>query len=473
MSAARILGSVGLLFSACVEQATPSSSSRALGEQAQTATLAIVGASVVHPGRAKKDAVERDVTVLVTGDRITSVGPAAAQAIPQGARVIEARGAWVIPGLVDTHVHFAQSGNPYTRPDIVDLTTIVPYAQEVARNKARLPTTFAAWLASGVTSVIDMGGPMWTFTVRDEAARSDAAPRVLVSGPLLSTVRNEPLELDDPPMLEVKTPERARAEARRVLARHPDFLKVWLINDPEKDDLAEQEAIVRAAGEEAHAAGVRLAVHATELAVAKAALRAGADLLVHSIRDRPVDDELIALARKNRASYTPTLFVTLGYRLALSGRWTPTETEKRLADPQILSQLQELARTSGSAKIEPDPVEMSNLRRVWDAGILVTMGTDAGNIGTVHGPSVFREMDLMAQAGLSPREVLLSATTNGAKVMGLERELGDVAPGMRADLVVLEADPLESVAALSRARFVLRAGRVFTPGKDELRKPVK
>jgi imidazolonepropionase-like amidohydrolase len=166
----------------------------------------------------------------------------------------------------------------------------------------------------------------------------------------------------------------------------------------------------------------------------------------------------------------------MGYEAALSARWEPTEAETRLADPEILAHMNDLvsipldaipasARNVVAVRrpIEPGAAQMANLRRVWDAGIVVAMGTDAGNIGTLHGPSVFRELELMAQAGLSPREALLAATANGAELIGLGRELGDVAPGMFADLVVLDDDPLVSVAALSHARYVVRKGRVFEP----------
>jgi imidazolonepropionase-like amidohydrolase len=91
------------------------------------------------------------------------------------------------------------------------------------------------------------------------------------------------------------------------------------------------------------------------------------------------------------------------------------------------------------------------------------MGTDAGNIGTLHGPSVFREMALMARAGLTPLEVLRSATVGGAIAMGMERDIGEVVPGRAADLVVLDADPLADVRNLARVDRVIRAGRVFAP----------
>src|SRR6266852_1982385 len=143
---------------------------------------------------------------------------------------------------------------------------------------ARLPATFKVWLASGVTGVVEIG---------------------------------------DPPIIKITSADAARALVRRELERKPDFIKVWFIHQ-KGDDLAAQEAIVKAAADAAHAGGVRLAVHATELVVAKASLRAGADFLVHSVEDEPIDDEFLALAKKNRALYCPTLFVILGYRYALS-----------------------------------------------------------------------------------------------------------------------------------------------------------
>ncbi len=435
---------------------------------ARAPELAIVGATVIHPEHEGTAAVERGATILVSGNRIVAVGTGLA--VPVTARVIQAHGKWVIPGLVDSHVHFFQSGNLYTRPDAADFNAVVPYAREVARNKARLAHTFRVWLGSGVTSVADVGGPFWNFEVREAAARSDAAPRVAVAGPLLSMVDREKLDLGDPPIIKVASPAEARELARRTLARKPDFVKVWFIHR-KGEDLARQEAIVRAAADEAHSAGVRLAVHATELKVAKAALRAGADILVHSVVDAAVDDEFIALALRRNAIYVPTIFVMSSYAMALSNHWKPTEAERRLADPEVLAAMDDLDRIPRDklparvAQLMDKPPALAtapaiprNLRKVWDAGVTVAMGTDAGNIGALHGPSVFREMELMVAAGLTPLQVLRSATVNGAKVMGLEREAGRIARGRLADLVVLDADPLAVIGNASRILRVIMDG---------------
>jgi len=446
-------------------------------------TVAIVGATVIHPEREPAHAVAADTTIIISGNRIQSVAPAETQPIPEGATVIDARGKWIIPGLIDAHVHYFQSGNLYTRPDVVDFTERVSFAQETARNKARLPATFKVLLASGVTGTVDVGGPMWNFEVREAARRTEQAPRVAVAGPLVSMVARPELDLGDAPIVKVSTPEQARALVERELPHQPDYIKVWFIHGY-GDDLVQQETIVKAAGDAAHAGGIRFAVHATELAVAKAALRSGADFLVHSVEDQLVDDEFIELARSRNVLYCPTLFVLDGYGLALSNRWQPTAAESRLADPQIVAALRDLD-SMPKDEVPPGitrlmarqtlithsrPAER-NVRKVWDAGIGVVMGTDAGNIGTVHGPSVFREMRAMQEAGLTLLEVLRAATTNGARALGMEQELGTLAPGKLADLVVLDADPLETVDNLSRIHRVVKDGRVYDP--DELVRSIR
>jgi imidazolonepropionase-like amidohydrolase len=305
--------------------------------------------------------------------------------------------------------------------------------------------------------------------------KTDAAPRVAVAGPLISLIAAAALDAGDPPIIKVETDVQASALTQRELMRQPDYVKAWFIHHP-TDDLQAQSVIVKAAIDTAHSAGVPFAVHATELSVAKAALRAGADFLVHSVEDEPVDEEFIALMKRNHALYCPTLFVTMGYDAALSGQWAATEAESRLADPQILQTMDELARIPQAmlpayvVKLmqEKTPPALSavmarNLTKVWEAGIPVVMGTDAGNIGTLHGPSVFREMALMREAGLTPLQVLRSATLNGARALRKEGELGTVDAGKLADLVILNGDPLADLANLSRAHRVVKNGVVFDP----------
>jgi imidazolonepropionase-like amidohydrolase len=444
---------------------------------ARADVTALVNANVIYPERDAAAALVPDTTLIVEGERIRAVGPSATTSIPAGAHVIDARGKWIVPGLVDAHVHFDQSGNLYARPDVADLTAWMPYARESARNRARLPETFRAWLRSGVTGVVDIGGPKWTFEVRALARRTPAAPRMAAAGPLVSMIARPQLDLGDPPIVQVTSAGEARALVARTLRFQPDYIKVWFIHQP-GDDLAQQEAIVKAAGKAAHAAGVRFAVHATELDVAKAALRAGADYLVHSVEDAPVDEEFLALARERNVLYCPTLFVYEGYGLALTDRWQATEAEQRLADSEVLAMMDDLdiippdmlpPWLRRAIERGPGPSRsahaQANLKRVWDEGIAVVVGSDAGNIGTLHGAAIFREMERMVQAGLTPLEVLRAATTHGAKALATAPQTGVLAPGALADLVVLDANPLADIGNLSRIHTVLKGGRSFTPAE--------
>ena len=440
----------------------------AVPRAARAEGLAIVGATVVD-GAAAPIA---DAVVLINGDRIQAVGSRAQVALPKGITIVDGRGKWVAPGLIDAHVHFFQSGGAYTRPDVVDLRKVRPYEREIALLKAALPRTFARYLLCGVTSVVDVGGPFWNFDVREAAGRTALAPRVAVAGPLVSTVDRPQLDIGDPPIVKTATPDEARALVRRELERKPDLMKVWFVFRP-GDDLAAGKALVAATVDEARKGGVRTAVHATELETARAAVEAGADVLVHSVFDKPVDDAFVDLLKRRGVVYIPTLFVRTGYTLVLTGGFTPTAAERRWADPDVLATFEEVksrpeltSRPRRAADPESERVPRQNLKRLSDAGVTIAAGTDAGNIGTLHGPSIFRELRLMADAGLTPREVLASATAGGARVMGREKDLGAVAPGKLADLLILDRDPLVDVANLEAIYRVVKGGRVFTT--DEL-----
>jgi len=155
----------------------------------------------------------------------------------------------------------------------------------------------------------------------------------------------------------------------------------------------------------------------------------------------------------------------------LSNRWRPTEAERRFADPEVLARMDDLdeipreklppwvrrAIEHGWTGHEP-PHAAANLRRVLDAGIRVVVGSDAGNIGTLHGPAIFREMASMVQAGLTPLEVLRAATANGAHALGMAGQTGVITAGALADIVMLEADPLGDIGNASRIHAVIKGG---------------
>ncbi|HWI40029.1 MAG TPA: amidohydrolase family protein, partial [Verrucomicrobiae bacterium] len=116
-----------------------------------------------------------------------------------------------------------------------------------------------------------------------------------------------------------------------------------------------------------------------------------------------------------------------------------------------------------SGPVPPPRVAMKNLKKLWQAGVTVAAGTDAGNIGTLPGPSIFRELKLMQASGLTPRQVLTAATLNGARVMGRENELGTLEEGKLAEMVVLGSDPLADIGNTADIRLVIKGGEVLRP----------
>ena len=434
------------------------------------ADLAIVGATVIHPEREGAAAVERGATILVRGNRIVAVGSGVP--VPAAASVLEARGKWVIPGLVDAHVHYSQTGWADGRPDALDLRAEHPYEATEARLRAHPERFHRAWLASGVTAVFDVGGYPWTLRMRDDAKRSTEAPHVSAAGPLLSTVDHW-LNLPAERQFMVLSDSAAAEQGVRYLeAIGADAVKVWFIVRP-GSDFAAMERAVLAAGAAAERAGLPLIVHATGLREAKAALRAGARLLVHSVDDRPVDDEFLDLCRRNGTVYCPTLTVRQGYvelaRATVGSAGPAIDDPNGAVDSLTLAHIAStpaLARRLGITRPMPrrtalDSLNRSmaaNLMRVHRAGIPIAMGTDAGNPLTLHGPAVYAEMEAMQKAGMTPMDVIVSATRHGARAMGREAEFGTIAPGKLADLVLVGADPTRDIAALRRVRWVVRGG---------------
>src|SRR5256885_15521062 len=152
---------------------------------------ALVGGTVINPADGK---VLPNATIVTDGGKIERVSTGKQDAATLG-KQIPCVGKFILPGYIDTHVHFFQSGDLFTRPDGADLNSVRPYKDEVAWIKSHLDDTFARYIRCGITSVVDVGGPMWNFEVRKKANATAKAPRVAVAGPLISSVLREKLDL--------------------------------------------------------------------------------------------------------------------------------------------------------------------------------------------------------------------------------------------------------------------------------------
>lgn len=445
--------------------------------------IALVNGTMINPA---SNQILPDATILIDGDRVANVvAPPEKLEMPKGARVIDCKGKFILPGYIDTHVHFFQSGGLFTRPDAADLTKIRPYADEIALVKKNLPDTFARYLRSGITAVVDIGGPFWNFEMRKVANSTAKAPRVAAAGPLISSVSRPQLDLGDPPIVKIDGPEQAREFVRKLAPNNPDFVKIWYIVD--KDHPVDSfRPTVRATVDESHARRLRVAVHATELETARAAIEEGADVLVHSVIDKEIDDAFVNLLKEKNIILTPTLVVFERYGRTFANKLNLTPEEKAWGNPDVIATLDvtkvpqdQLPDRIKTALANPDAaldrikktydVALKNLKKLEDAGITIAAGTDAGNIGTIHGPALFREFQLMKEAGLTPMQILQCTTANAAKFFGGDTgaHIGKIDKGNFADLVILNSNPVDDIAHASDIESVMKNG-VLYPAKDVL-----
>jgi imidazolonepropionase-like amidohydrolase len=442
--------------------------SAAFSPSAAQATRAIVGGTLID---GTGTAPVRNAVVVIRDGRIVCAGTQATCKVPTGASRFAARGMWIIPGLIDAHVHFSQTGWFDGRPDAIDLRDLFPYPEVVADLESNPERFFRADHCAGVTSVFDVGGYPWTWALRRRAAASPGAPRVAAAGPLLATIR-DPIDLPaEQQMVYMADDSVVRAAVRADAAFHSDAVKLWYIMPPEPPDTARIQALVRVAAEEARAQHLPLIVHATGLWEAKDAIRAGARVLVHSVFESPIDSEFIALALEHDVVYVPTLMVADGYLLAAQGGLDSLGYALQCVDSVTLAHLRMGPPADKAAYyLKPETqkeyrrqtaIGMQNLKRAGDAGISVAMGTDAGNPGTLHGPSVYHEMEMMRESGLTPMQVLVAATRGSALAIGWQDSVGTLQAGMVADLVILAADPTVDIRNVEQVRWVVEGGRFW------------
>src|SRR6516164_9512380 len=442
---------------------------------ARAEKISLVGATVINPADGK---VLPNATIVMNGNKIERVSMGKQDAATLGKQV-SCVGKFILPGYIDTHVHFFQSADLFTRPDGADFNSVRAYKDEVAWIKSHLDDVFARYIRSGITSVVDVGGPMWNFEVRKKANATANAPRVAVAGPLISSVSREKLDLGDPPIVKIDTPDQAREFVRKLAAQNPDLVKIWYIVD--KDHPVDSfRPIVRATIEESHAHKIRVAVHATELETARAAVEEGADVLVHSVIDKPIDDAFVKLLKDRNVILCPTLVVFERYGRTFSHQLNLTREEQTWGNPEVIASLDvtkvpqdKLPQRVKDALADPKAaldriqkmydVALPNLKKLEDAGVTIAAGTDAGNIGTIHGPALFREFQLMKQAGLTPMQILQCATANAAKLFGGETgaHIGQLKNGYFADLVVLNSNPLDDIKNSSDIDAVIKNGVAY------------
>jgi len=430
-------------------------------------------------------------TVVITNDLISNIQPSKKIKIPVNATVIDGEGKYLIPGMTDAHIHFFQNGGIYTRPDAIDLRKDMPYETEIALTKSDMENKLRRYLKNGITTVIDVGADLHFLKQREDFRDKNFSPTIFITGPLLTTYEPKVYENlgDDEPFILTKTIEDGINGVKKQLPFNPDFIKIWYIAGadglPVEESARKNLPIIKAIIEEAHKNNLKVAVHATQRITAQLAVENGADFLVHSVDDEILKSDFVQLLLKNKTMLCPTLIVHAGYIKTFGQNINPSNYELLKADPYQLGSLLDLKHLPDTLRINmykeranslqsiaslktADSICMANLKILSDAGVLITTGTDAGNIGTMHASSYLNELQAMQQSGMNSWQLLIASTLNGAKVLGKQNELGSVNIGKKANLVLLDANPINNIENVTKINRIINKGVVFNP--DELLK---
>lgn len=419
----------------------------------------------------------RDGTVLVVGERITCVGKANLCKVPRKALRLNLTGKHLTPGLIDSHVHFAQTGWVDGRPDMGLGTTLYDYEglQRAIREKPE--RWHRAWLCSGITAVYDTGGYPWTLSYPAQTEHDPRRAHVRAAGPLLQLQQMPGRQaMGEQNFWSISTDEEAVAQVRRLAALGAQAVKFRYL-DPPADQAEAMARRAKLIGAEADRVGLPLIVHATQLRNAKIALDAGAELLVHSVADEFVDDEFVRKMKERGTILVSTLLVgphwTQMFAGVVFGSLPAIDDPNGCIDQDTRSKLLDVAKLRTGLPAERSTAtyaygllqrggetlarEKANLRRLHREGITIATGTDAGNALTFHGPSIYAEMEAIEAAGISPNDILVLSTRNGARAMG-RTDIGTITVGNVADMLILRDDPLVSAKAFRSVETVIRAG---------------
>lgn len=372
----------------------------------------------------------RDHAVVVDGGRIAAL---VADRAPRDGNVVDLGGLTLLPGLINGHVHLCLSGDADPARTLAEES----YAATVVNAVVRARRTVEA----GVTTVRDLGGREYAELAVRDAVRAGLipGPRVLCAGRAVCMTGGHGWRLLG---RQADGADELRKAVREQLRAGADVIKLVAtggVMTPGVDPRAAQLTLdeLRAGVEEAHRARRRVAAHAMADEGIAWCLEAGVDTIEHGVF---LTEALAARMARQGTALVPTLIAP-----------------HAIVEGGVAAGIPEFAVQKSIALRDR---HLESFRLAMSAGVAIAAGTDAGTPLNPHG-SVVPELALMAGAGMSPLEAIRAATSTAARVLGLERETGRVAPGFAADLIAVDGDPASDVKALGAIRLVIADGRTI------------
>ncbi len=405
------------------------------------------GARVIYDARR---APIEDGAFVVDNGKIVAVGKRGAIRAPEGAEHVDLTGKTVIPALIDAHIHIGYqkgatySADNYTRENLVDHLHRYEYA--------------------GVGAVMSLGTDPGSvpFQLRSEqernggvlfrwAGRGIAAPNAGPGDPALK-----------PSAYGVTTEEEARAAVRTEIARHADFIKIW-VDDRNGTVKKLSPALYRAVIDEAHQHQTRVIAHVFYLDDAKDLLRAGVDGFAHLVRDRELDPEAIALIRERKVLIMPNLGLAESRTYPEPPAWLDDPLLKEVAPAAEIARFRSAyaGRSAQAVKAAQETYRImeKNLTALNAAGAVIGFGTDAGAVPDYfYAYTAHHEMQLMVRAGMTTAQALTAATVTNAAFLRMP-DHGTLERAHSADFLVLNGNPLEDIANTEKIDAVYLRGR--------------
>jgi imidazolonepropionase-like amidohydrolase len=400
-----------------------------------------------------------DATVVIQGNHILAV-QSASETIPAGARVLDLHGDTVMPGLINAHGHLAlvadgqNSATAYTAENVI--------------------AELRQYESYGVTTMLSLGvnrDLLYDIRQQQRQGKLDGAT-VLTADRGLGVPDGAPALPAAPDQLyRPASAQEAREAVDAIARRHADMVKIWVDSSGGTMPPMRPE-IYQAVIEEAHKHHLRVAAHVHDLADAKSVVSEGVDVLAHSVRDKPVDQELISAMKRRGVWYIPTFTVDESFYIyAEHPGFMQLDFFKDAIYPVLLTTLssdtysQKVSRDPKTAQHKADfAMDQKNLKTLYDAGVRIGFGTDSGAMPTrIPGFSEHRELEDMVQAGLTPMQAIVCATRSNAELLGLEAVRGTLRPGKRADLIVLAANPLDDITNTRSIVSIFHDGRTVAP----------
>jgi imidazolonepropionase-like amidohydrolase len=399
--------------------------------------------------------VREHISLLLRDGRIERIGDAK-MTLPKGVAIKDLSGKTVMPGIISAHSHVGlmidnvePSKDGYTRKNVT--------------------ASLDQYERFGVTTILSLGlnrDLVYDLRVEQKEGKLGGAT-IFTAGRGIGVPNGAPgLPVASDQLYRPATTVEARADVDAMAAHHADIVKVWVDRGhgtiPSMDP-----AIYKAVIEEAHKDGLRVAAHVYYLDDAKQLVADGVDVLAHSVRDQVVDQSFVDAVKAHHVWYIPTFTVDeSAFIYAQRPDFMGTEFFKDAAGPKLLAKFN---APEYATKINGDPqtvqhekdfkTDQINLKKMFDGGVQVGFGTDSGaSLGRIPGFAEHRELELMVLAGLSPMQAITAATGQNAKLLhAVDR--GTIVVGKRADLIVLDGDPLMDIRNTRKIVAVYHDGR--------------